>query len=73
MISGLWKIAKILGHYSLETKRVEVSAARDGTKKRLETVTDADLMAISSLVLRPDPAEVLRVFGPHGRGGNDRT
>lgn len=46
MISGLREIAKMQGYYSAETKRIEVSTKGLGTMRRLETMTDAELVGL---------------------------
>ena len=46
MVSAMASLAKLLGYYAVETKRVEVSAAGESTMKRLETMTDAELVGI---------------------------
>ncbi|MEI8156801.1 MAG: terminase small subunit [Burkholderiales bacterium] len=44
MISSMSTIAKILGYFSPEVKRVEVSAAGQDTLQRFDQMTDAELI-----------------------------
>jgi phage terminase small subunit len=46
MIAGLREIAKLQGYYAPETKRVEIGAPGEGAMKRMESMSDAELLAI---------------------------
>ena len=46
MIRGWSEIAKLMGLYAVETKRVEVNAAGQGVMGRLELMSDAELLGI---------------------------
>jgi phage terminase small subunit len=46
MISGLREIGRMLGFYAVETKRVEVSAEGQGAMRRLESLSDAELLEV---------------------------
>lgn len=46
MISAMAALAKLLGFYAVETKRVEVNAAGQGVLGRLTSMTDAELLGI---------------------------
>ena len=46
MISGLSTIAKMLGYYSPEVKRVELTAGQAASRHALERLTDAELLAL---------------------------
>ena len=43
MVSAASSIAKLLGFYAVETKRIEVSPEGQGTIRRLDAMTDAEL------------------------------
>ena len=43
MVSAASSLAKLLGFYAVETKRIEVSAEGQGAIRRLEAMTDAEL------------------------------
>ena len=46
MIRGWSEIAKLMGLYAVETKRVEVSTAGQGVLGRMELMSDAELLAV---------------------------
>lgn len=46
MISGWREIAKMLGFYAVETKRVEISTVGQGVSGRMELMSDAELLEI---------------------------
>ena len=46
MISGLSTIAKMLGYYSPEVKRVELTAGQQGAHTKFAAMTDAQLVAL---------------------------
>lgn len=46
MIRGWSEIAKLMGLYAVETKRVEVSKTGQGVLGRMELMSDADLLEI---------------------------
>jgi phage terminase small subunit len=46
MVSGWRELAKMLGYYAPEVKRVELTADQDGTYRAMQGMTDAQLMAV---------------------------
>lgn len=46
MISGWKEIAKIMGYYAPETKRIELSTEQAGVQKKLEMLSDAELLGM---------------------------
>lgn len=44
MISGWDKVAKMMGYYAPETKRVELSSDQANVAKKLEALSDAELL-----------------------------
>lgn len=44
MINGADKIAKMMGYYAPETKRIELTAEQSNVAKKLEMLSDAELM-----------------------------
>jgi hypothetical protein len=48
MISGLREIGRMLGFYEPEVKRVEIADDANGTMRRMEAMSDSELLAIIS-------------------------
>lgn len=47
MIKGWTEIAKILGHYAPEVKRIEVTASQGKIRAKYESLSDEELLAIA--------------------------
>lgn len=46
MVSAMANLAKVLGYFAPETKRVEIGAPGQGAMTRMESMSDAELLAI---------------------------
>lgn len=46
MIAGLREIGKMMGFYAVETKRVELTAGQGATQRRMEAMSDGQLLAL---------------------------
>ena len=47
MIKGWSEIAKMLGHYAPEVKKIELTSGQSNLSKKLEGLSDEELMAIA--------------------------
>ena len=48
MVSAMAAVAKLLGFYAVETRRVELTVGQDAVQARLESMSDAQLLALIS-------------------------
>jgi hypothetical protein len=55
MVSAMAAIAKLLGFYAVETKRIELTAGQDSIYQNLAFKSDAELLAL----IKQGPAAVL--------------
>jgi len=46
MVSGLREVAKLMGFYAVETKRVDLNVSGNAELKRMNQMSDAELLAI---------------------------
>jgi len=46
MVSAMAAVAKLLGFYAVETRRLELTAGQDAVQARLESMSDAQLLAL---------------------------
>jgi len=46
MVSSMAALAKLLGFYTVETKRIELTAVQDGIYQNLSFKSDAELLAL---------------------------
>jgi len=46
MVSAMAAVAKLLGFYAVETRRVELTVGQDAVQARLESMSDAQLLAL---------------------------
>ena len=60
MINGADKVAKMMGYYAPETKRIELSMDQKVLDSKLKQLTDAELMELAAGRARVVEGEVLR-------------
>ena len=46
MVSAAREIGKMMGFYAVETKRIELTAGKDGEQARMENMSDAELLVL---------------------------
>ena len=46
MVSAMAAVAKLLGFYAVDTRRLELTAGQDAVQARLESMSDAQLLAL---------------------------
>ena len=60
MINGADKVAKMLGYYAPETKRVELTLNQEALSSKLKALSDAELIDLAASSAKVIPGEVVQ-------------
>ena len=60
MVNGADKVAKMLGYYAPETKRLELTLNQEALSTKLRALSDAELMDLAASSAKVIPGEVVQ-------------